>query len=136
MPEVDHPMRSATQEPGTKHNIGTIFQNRCKKDGILARVILQVGVLNDDYVTRSCLETSKQSCSLPEIAFLQHEFVNPSGRFPFEKFSCSIGRSVIHNYDFHVFDWCRANCFNYSFNRRSFIVTRDNDGQLHSASVH
>ena len=68
MPEVNHPMRSAAQEPGTEHNIGTILQNRCKKDGVFARVILQVGVLNDDYVSRSCLETSTQSCSLPEIA--------------------------------------------------------------------
>ena len=128
MPEVNHPVRSAAQEPGAKYNIGTIFQNWFKKDGILARIILQVGVLNDDEVTRSCLKTRAQRRSLPEVAFLQHEFVDPPGRFSFEKFSSSIGRSVVHNNNFHVFDWCRANCFHYSFNRRSFIITRDNDG--------
>ncbi len=78
MPEVNHPMRSATQEPGTEHNIGTILQNRCKKDGIFFRVILQVRVLNDDYVAGCVLETSTQSCALPEIAFLQHESYRPT----------------------------------------------------------
>ena len=136
MPEVNHPMRSAAHEPGTKHNIGAVLQDRFKKDRVFFWVILQVRVLNDDHVARSCLETSTQRCSLPEIAFLQYECVNPPGMFPFEKFSCSIGRSVIHNNNFQVFDWCRANCFNYGFNRRSFIVTRDNDGQLHLASFH
>jgi hypothetical protein len=33
-------------------------------------------------------------------------------------------------------DWRRANCSNYSLNRRSFIITRDNDGELHLASFH
>ncbi len=40
MPEVNHPMRSAAQEPGTEHNVGTILQNRRKKDGVFDRVIL------------------------------------------------------------------------------------------------
>ena len=131
MPEVNHAMRSAAQEPGTEHNVSTILQNRRKKDGIFVRVILQVGVLNDYDVARSCLETGPQRCSLPKIALLQHDFVDPSGRFPFEKFICSIRRSVVHNNDFHVFDWCRANCFNYSFNGRSLVITWNNYGQLH-----
>ena len=131
MPEVHHAVRPATHEPGPKHNIGTIFENRFKKDGILTRVVLEVGVLNDNQVTRSCLKTHSQRCSFPKIPFLQHEPVDPPWRFRFEKFSCPIGRSVVHNNNFHVFDWCRANCFNYSFNRRSFIITRDNDGELH-----
>ena len=48
MPEVNHPMRSAAQEPGTEHHVGVIFQNRRYKDGVLFGVILEVGVLNDD----------------------------------------------------------------------------------------
>lgn len=71
MPKVNYPVRSAAHEAGAKHNIGTIFQNRCKKDGILARVILHVGVLHDNQVTRSCLKPGAQCCSLPEIAFLE-----------------------------------------------------------------
>ena len=58
MPEVNHAMRSAAHEPGTEHNVGTILQNRRKKDGVFARVILQIGVLNDDYVSGCVLETS------------------------------------------------------------------------------
>ena len=70
MPEVNHAMRPAAQEPGTEHNVGTILQNRCKKDGVFGRVILQVGILNDYYVSRCVLKTSTQSCAFPEIAFL------------------------------------------------------------------
>ena len=77
MPEVNHAMRPAAQEPGTEHNIGMILENRCKKYGVFTRVILQVGVLNDDQVAGSCLETCTQSCSLPEIAFLQHDLIDP-----------------------------------------------------------
>ena len=128
MPEVNYAMRSAAHEPGTEHNVGTILQNRCKKDGVFARVILQVGVLNDYYVSCCVLKTSTQSCAFPEISLLQHDLIDPPGRFGFKKFSCSIGRSVVHNDNFHVLDWCRANCFNYSFDRRSLIITRDNDG--------
>ena len=106
MPEVNHPMRSAAQEPGAKHNIGTILQNRCKKDGVFIRVILQVRVLNDDHVACSCLETGAQSCSLTKIALLQHELMNPSVGFRFKKFSRSIGRSVIHDDDFNVLNRC------------------------------
>lgn len=129
-------MRSAAHEPGTEHNVGTILQNRCKKDGVFARVILQVGVLNDDYVAGCVLETCTQSCALPEIAILQHDLIDPPGRFPFEKVSCSIGRSVVHNDNFHVFDRGRANGFNYGFDRRSLIITRDNYGQLHLVLLH
>ena len=91
MPEVNHAMRPASQEPGAKHDVGTILQNRCKKDWVFVRVILQVGVLNDYYVACSCLETRAQSCSLAKIALLQHELIDPSVRFRFKKFSCSIG---------------------------------------------
>jgi len=136
MPEINHAMRSAAQEPRTEHNVGTILQNRRNKDGVFTRIILQIGVLNDYQVTRSCLETSTQSCAFPEIAFLQHDLIDPPGRFFFEKFSCSIGRSVIHNDNFQISDRCRANSFNYSFDRRLFVITRDNDGQLHLASFH
>ncbi len=72
MPEVNYPMRPAAQETGTKHHVGATFQDRFKKDGIFGGIILEVGVLNDDQIARSCLETRAQRCSLSEIAFLQH----------------------------------------------------------------
>src|SRR6267143_5330991 len=103
MPEVNHPMRFAAQKPGTEYNVSIILQNRCKKNGVFAGVILQVRVLNDYYVSGCVLETSTQSCAFSEIAFLQHDLIDPPGRFRFEKFSCSIGRSVIHNDNFQVF---------------------------------
>ena len=106
MPEVNHAMRPAAHEPGTEHNVGTILQNRFKKDRVFARVILQVGVLNYYYVASSCLKAGAQSRSLAKIAFLQHDPIDPPGRFRFKKFSRSIGRSVIHDDDFDVLDRC------------------------------
>src|SRR5215831_5082375 len=102
MPKVNDAMRSAAQEPGTENDVGTILQNRFKKDRVFIRVILQVGVLNDHYVSCRVLETSAQSCAFPKIAFLQYDFIHPSGRFPFEKFSCPISRTIVHNDNFHV----------------------------------
>jgi len=136
MPEVNYAMRFAAHEPRTENNVGIILQNRCKKDRIFTRVILQVRVLNDYYVTRSCLETRAQRCSLTEIAFLQHDLIDPPGRFRFKKLSRSIGRSVIHDDDFDLLDRRCADCFNYGFDRRPLIITRDNYGQLHLASLH
>jgi len=127
MPEVDHPMRSAAQEPGTENNIGMILENRCKKYGVFLWVVLQVGVLNDYCVARSCLETRAQSCSLAKIALLEHELIDPPMWFRFKKFSRSISRSIIHDDDFDVLDGRCADCFYDSFNRRLLIITRDND---------
>ena len=127
MPEVNHPMRPAAQEPGTEHNIGMILENRCKKYGVLTRVILQVRILNDDQVAGRCLETRTQSCSLAKVALLQHELMDPPMGLRFKKFPRSIGRSVIHDDDFNVLDRCRADRIYHNFDRRSLIVTRDND---------
>ena len=104
MPEVNYAMRSASHEAGTENNVGTILQNRFKKDWVFIRVILHVRVLNDDHVASSCLETGAQSCSLAKIPFLQHDLIDPAGRLRFKKFSCSISRSVIHNDDFYILD--------------------------------
>src|SRR5215216_4450541 len=84
MPEVNHSVRSAAQEPGTEHNISTILQNRFKKDGVFTRVILQIRILNDDHVARSRLETGAQSCSFTKIALLQHELIDPPVGFRFK----------------------------------------------------
>jgi hypothetical protein len=83
---------------------------------------------NDDHIARSCLKVCAQRCYLPEIAFLQHDLIDLPLRFPFKKFSRSIDRSVIHDDDFDVLDRRCANCFSYRFNRRSLIITKDNDG--------
>lgn len=56
MPEVNHAMRPASQESRAEDNVGAILQNWCKKDGVFVRVILQVGVLNDYYVSSCFLE--------------------------------------------------------------------------------
>jgi hypothetical protein len=70
MPKVNHAMRPASQESGTEHNVGAILQNRCKKDGVFVRIIFQVGVLNDYYVSSCVLKARTQSCSLAKIALL------------------------------------------------------------------
>src|SRR5436189_4900905 len=127
MPEVNHAMRSATHKPRAEHDVGAVLQNWSKKKGIFTWVILQVGVLNDDHVARSCLEPRAQSCSLAKIALLQHELVDPPVRFRFKKLSGSIGRSVIDDDDFHVLDWRCADCIYDRFDGRSLVVTRDND---------
>ena len=131
MPEVNYPMRPAAQEPGTKHNIGTILENWCKKYGVFIRVILQVRILNNDQLARRYLETRAQSCSFAKIALLQYDLIDPSMRFRLKKFSRSIGRSIIHDDDFNVLDRRRTDSIYHSFDRRSLVVTRDNDRELH-----
>src|SRR4030095_10984286 len=102
MPKVNYAVRSAAHEPGTENNVGTILQNRCKEDGVFTRVILQVRILNNYYVSSCVLEAGTQGCAFSKIAFLQNDFIDPPGRFPFQEFSCSIGRSVVHHNNFHV----------------------------------
>ena len=116
-----------------EYNVGTILQDRFKKDRVFSWVILQVRVLNDDHVARSCLETSTQRCSLPEIAFLQNDLVDPPVRFPLRTSLVPSIDPAFHEDNFHAFDRRRANCFNHSFNWRLLIVTRDKYRQLHSA---
>src|SRR5436190_19064852 len=131
MPEVNHTMSSAAGEPGTEHHVSTILQDWSYKDRIFFRVILQVRILNDDQVASSCLKTRTQRCSLPEIAFLQHQFVDPSRRLSLKEFFCSISGSVVDDDNFNFLDRCRAYCFNHSLNRWPLVVTGDYHRELH-----
>ena len=106
MPEVDHAVGAASHESRTEHNVGTTLHDRFKKNGVFTRVILQVGILNDYYVASGCLETGAQSCALAKIAFLQHDLIDPPGRFRLKKFSRSIGRPIIYDDDFDVLNRC------------------------------
>ena len=69
MPEINHAMRPASQEAGAEHNVGTILENRCEKERVFVRVILQIGVLNDYDLACSCLKP-RAKLSLAQIALL------------------------------------------------------------------
>ena len=51
MPVIKYPVRIAAKKARSKNNIRLILQNRFYKTIIFIRVVLQIGILNNDNIT-------------------------------------------------------------------------------------
>src|SRR5262249_15607191 len=60
VPEVKYAMRSAAQKAGTVNDIGFALEQGLQKGGIFGGIVFQVGILNDDEVTRSFSDAAAQ----------------------------------------------------------------------------
>src|SRR5689334_19483010 len=56
MPEVEHAVRAAVKAV-PEHYIGETFQNRLEQLRIIARIVLEIGVLDEDDIAGGMLET-------------------------------------------------------------------------------
>ena len=70
MPEVQHPVRSSAEEPGPEHDIGDAPFQRLEQHLVLAGVVLEVGVLDDDVVAGDDRERAAQRRPLAAVALV------------------------------------------------------------------
>src|SRR6185312_15090650 len=73
MPEVEHTMRAAV-ETIAEYHIGKTFQNGLEQLGIIARIVFEVGVLNQDHVDGRVFEPGAQSSALALVRTMKHQF--------------------------------------------------------------
>ena len=82
VPEVEHAVRLAADEARAEHDVGLALEDRLHQPRVLARVVFEVGVLDDDHVAGRRGESRAQRGAFALILLMQDYPVDlcpPSG---------------------------------------------------------
>jgi hypothetical protein len=104
MPEEQHTAFSPADESGAIDNVCVILQAWTDEDLIIARVVLQVRILDDDILAEGLADPPTQRSAFPPVAWLedQSETLIGSARNEIPQDPASpIGRSVIDDDQLH-----------------------------------
>src|SRR5574341_180384 len=134
VPEVEDAVRP-TMESVAEDNVGVAFQDWLEEPRVVLRVVLQVGVLDEDDVAGHVLDGGADRCSLAAIARVEEEVHLPPvvATQSFQDLTRSVTRGVIHEDDLLVIR-DRLNPLEEQFDRLPLIIDRNDDGELHRAS--
>lgn len=129
-------MRVAPHKPGAVHYICYPAEHRFEQDVVLFRVILQVGILDDNVVPRRFGNPSVQCSAFAFVHFMPVVLdVQPRVAFPvgLNGLLRSVCGTVIH--DDHLFakPAIQFDCFHFIEDKvdgAGFIVSRDNNGKV------
>src|ERR1017187_1120184 len=80
MPEVKHAMRAAGKKARAVNDVGASFNQRLQQHRVLCRIVLEIGVLDDDEVPLSFANDAIQGRTFPHVLRLKAEF--ESGEAP------------------------------------------------------
>jgi len=64
-------MRAAGKKSRAVDYVGTAFHEWFEQHGVVCRIVLKVGILDDDKIPRSLPDTAMQSCTFAHILGLQ-----------------------------------------------------------------
>src|SRR5207245_6143461 len=74
VPEVQYTVLFAAKEPGAKHDIGLLFDYGPKELGIVFRVVLKVGILDEDDIAGSPSEAGPERCPLAAVSVVEEAY--------------------------------------------------------------
>ena len=72
VPEVQHAVRIAADEPRPEDHVRLAVENRPSQLRELRRVVLQVGILHDDHVAGRSGEAGPERRALPAVPLVPH----------------------------------------------------------------
>jgi len=106
MPEIQHTMCFTTDQPGSVYNVSFSIKDGLQQFWVIRRVILQVGILDQNDVSRARSKTGTQRCALATIMFMKQQTYFPSltGRDFLQPLTRSIRRKVV-DYDQFLLNW-------------------------------
>src|ERR1700730_9829607 len=103
MPEVEYPMRPATQKTRTVNHIGFSLDQRLEQVGIVGRVVLEVSILNEYKISCGFLDAPSEGRAFSHVLRLQQ---NPEAGVSSlqlgQNFARSVARTIVHAYQFHL----------------------------------
>jgi hypothetical protein len=71
MPEIEDAVAARrAEEPRTIHHVGFPFKDRLQKQGVFSRVVLEVGVLDDQHVACGLAKATRHRRAFALICFL------------------------------------------------------------------
>ena len=132
VPEQEHPVRSA-QKARAVDDIGVAFEDGGQELRIVARIVLQVGVLDDDDLAAHLGLSGPERCPLASVALMaQDDEVGPDDAL--EELGRRVGRAIVHDDELfllgrppHAGDHLR--------NRRSLVIDRDDHREQRAPGV-
>jgi hypothetical protein len=100
VPEVESARNLPSGHPRTVDRIGASLNNGFDQFGILARIILKIGVLNQHDIAGHIGESRAQGCPLSHVLTVKVDFVLRSLRELLEQFPGTITRTVVDDDQF------------------------------------
>ena len=106
VPEVQDAPVTARQEPGAEDRIGYALEHRTQQRGVVGRVVLQVGVLDEGQIARHRLDGRSDRARLALVLLVEDVLdaglvVGQLG----DELPAAVGRAVVHDHqldgDFH-----------------------------------
>jgi hypothetical protein len=67
VPEVEHAVGAATVEAVSEHHVGLALEDGLEEHGIVARIVLEVGILDQDDVAARGGDASPHRCTLAAV---------------------------------------------------------------------
>ena len=104
MPEVEDAVPvGAAEKAGSIYDVGLARENGPEQDRVFLRVVLEVGVLDDDEIARRGAYAGPDGRSLPHVLRLKKNAHPRVAGLQFgKKFSRAIRRTVIHTQQFDL----------------------------------
>src|SRR5205085_12119323 len=79
VPEVDDSMGAAAHEARAEHNVGLSRKDGREKERVLGRVVLEIGILDENNVAAGGLESTTQGRTLSAIDRMVNHLIHESG---------------------------------------------------------
>jgi hypothetical protein len=135
MPEIEYAVGAAVKTV-SEYYVGIAFENGFEQLGIIAGIVLEIGILNEDDVSRGVLESGTQRSALTPIAVVHHQLnaAAESGlRSPYQivqQLARSIIGKVIDNHELVLERGLGLEYARYADRNRVFLIEdRQHDRQ-------
>ena len=134
VPEIEDAVPvGAAEEPGSVDDVGLARENGPEQDGVFLRVVLEVGVLDDDEIARRGAHAGPDGRALPHVARLQED---PDAVLAVElpeDVPRAVLRAVVHDHDLalEVSEVDGEDPREDLADRPALVVRRHHDRQLH-----
>lgn len=91
VPEINDPMRTTAHESGTENDVGLSIQDGLEQARIFLRVILEVGILDENDVARGGSEATTQSCAFASINAMINDAIGDGLDIAFQNRAAAVG---------------------------------------------
>lgn len=128
VPEWPIPPSNASEQPAAVNDVRVAVEDRLDETRNLRRVVFEIGVLNNHHVALDRFHASTHGRCFSCIS-LQANRANSlvgAGRFG-DNIWRSVGRSIIDDDHFQSLDRQRQKLIQRNFERRFFVIDRNND---------
>ena len=130
VPEVEDAALAASEEPRAVHDVGVSLLDRPEQLRVLARVVLEVRVLDDDDVAGRLLKTRRDRGALSHVLRLQEDPDAVLAVHLAQDVARAVLRAVVDDDDL-LLDRHRLHLADELADRLRLVVDGDDDGELH-----